>query len=199
MEIDKISNKEFLQSKKNALCKLNTAEFEKKVDNGILPLLHSLNSINQYYTTSSCAGRIVLLELPSIGDKKNATFLGKWHRQINQEELSRVAKKAKKGWIWFLAQSPILHVGAKTLHDADDLVKHAISCGFKNTGIRSISKKIIIEICSTERLDLPIGRNGQLFCEKKYLNILVETANEVLIRSQEKLYNLYHEIKNKYM
>ena len=199
MAIDIISNKEFLQAKKQAIQKLTTAKLEEKVDNKILPMLDLINSLNQYYTTSSCAGRIVLLELPCIGDKKNASFLGKWHRPIQKEELSNAIEQAKKGWIWFLAQSPILHVGAKDIYDADKLIKLSIKCGFKNTGIRSLGKKIIIEICSTERLDSPIGKDGKLFCSGEYQDILVITGNEVLNRSQEKLDILRKELKKEYM
>ena len=190
-----VDEKNFLDSKKNALEKLAKAKKEKLVDKLIIPILESINKYDTYYTTSSCAGRIVLLELPSIGDKKNASFLGKWHRPISQEEFSIAAKQAKKGWIWFLAQSPIIHVGAKNINDADQLVKLCVSCGFKNTGIRSLGKKIIVEICSTERLDSPVGRDGKLFCTGEYQDILVETANEVLNRSQEKLYILQDGLK----
>jgi len=181
--------------KKRALSLLKQAIDEQKVDKKIIPILKIINGSESHYTTSSCAGRIVLLELPSIGDKKNASFLGKWHRPISQEEFSNAAKQAKKGWIWFLAQSPILHVGAKNINDADQLVKLCVSCGFKNTGIRSLGKKIIVEICSTERLDSPVGRDGKLFCTGEYQDILVETANEVLNRSQEKLYILQDGLK----
>ena len=198
MAIDTVSNHEFLQAKKQAMCKLNNAYNEEKLDNDILPLLDLINSIDQYYTTSSCAGRIVLLELPSIGDKKNARFLGKWHRPINQEEFSNAAKRAKKGWIWFFAQSPILHVAAKNINDAEKLVKLSISSGFKNTGIRSLGKKIIVEISSTERLDCPVGKDGKIFCARKYQDILVETANELLNRSQEKLDVLKDVIERKF-
>jgi tRNA wybutosine-synthesizing protein 3 len=67
------------------------------------------------------------------------------------------------------------------------MLKTAIACGFKNSAIKSIGKKIIIEICSTERLDAPIGRDGCIYCEEKYLSLLVEISNEVIERSQEKI------------
>jgi tRNA wybutosine-synthesizing protein 3 len=78
-------------------------------------------------------------------------------------------------------------MGAETLQLADKMVKTAISSGFKNSAIKSIDKKIIIEICSTERLDAPIGRDGCLFCDEKQLSLLVEISNEVIGRSQEKI------------
>jgi len=182
-----MKKKEFLDAKENALKSLENARTNGKVDEGVLPILHLINRIEGFYTSSSCAGRIVLLEIPQIGDKRGANFLGIWHRIIEPRELQTAATKATTGLLWLLAQAPILHIGAETLQLADKMVKTAISCGFKNSAVKSIEKKIIIEICSTERLDAPIGRDGYLFCDEKHLSLLVEISNEVIERSQEKL------------
>ena len=125
---------------------------------------------DRYYTSSSCYGRIVLLEIPGIGDKKNAVFLGKWHRKISSDEILQSITKANKGLLWILAQSPIIHIGAKTVKAADKMLKTSISCGFKNSGIKSFEKNTIVEIVSTERLDSPVGSDGILFCNNDYLN-----------------------------
>ena len=106
--------------------------------------------------------------MPKIGDKRGANFLGRWHRPIKHNELELAAKKGKNGMLWLLAQSPILHIAAETNNAADKLLKIAISCGFKNSGLKSIIGRIIIEICSTERLDAPIGKNG-CFVMKNFL------------------------------
>jgi len=182
-----MAEKEFLDAKEKALKSLEKACNEKKVDEGILPILSLINNFKEYYTSTSCAGRIVLLEIPNIGDKKNAKFLGKWHRLIEPDEIKVAAKKAKKGLLWLLAQSPIIHIGANTNEMADNMVKTAISCGFKNSGVKSIGKKIIVEVCSTERLDAPIGRDGSLFCDEEYLQLLAEISNEVFEKSKDKL------------
>ncbi len=181
---------EFLDAKEKALAALNKACRDEHVDSKILSLLNDLNALDEYYTSSSCAGRIVLLELPCIGDKQHAQFLGKWHHPIAVEDVTAAAKKATSGLLWMLAQSPILHVGATTDSAADYLVKLANSCGFKHSTLKSTGKKFIVEICSTERLDAPIGNNGILFCHDEYLNLLVTIANEVMERSQQKLERL---------
>ena len=182
-----MEKKEFLDAKESALKSLEDACAEQKVDEGVLPILDLINGIEGFYTSSSCAGRIVLLEIPQIGDKRGATFLGVWHRTIEPKELKAAATKATKGLLWLLAQAPILHIGAQTLELADKMVKTAISCGFKNSAVKSTGKKIRIEICSTERLDAPIGRDGCLFCEEEYLSLLVEISNEVIERSRKKI------------
>jgi len=182
-----MKKKEFLDAKESALKSLQDACAEQKVDEGVLPILGLINGIEGFYTSSSCAGRIVLLEIPQIGDKRGATFLGVWHRTIEPKELKAAATKAATGLLWLLAQAPILHIGAQTLELADKMVKTAISCGFKNSAVKSTGKKIMIEICSTERLDAPIGRDGCLFCKEEYLSLLVEISNEVIERSQKKI------------
>jgi len=188
--------KEYLVAKENALKSLETACATKKVDEGILPILNLINAIDGFYTSSSCAGRIVLLEIPTIGDKRGARFLGIWHRTIEPEELEAASRNATKGLLWVLAQAPILHIGVQTTELADTMIKTAVSCGFKNSAMKSTGKKIVIEICSTERLDAPIGRDGCLFCEKEYLSLLIEIANEVIERSREKLERFEKKLKN---
>ncbi|MCK4416482.1 MAG: hypothetical protein KAU84_04940, partial [Thermoplasmatales archaeon] len=122
-----------------------------------------------------------------IGDKKKARFLGKWHRTIEPNELEIAAKKAKNGLLWLIAQSPIIHIVTDTSEMADTIVKTAIASGFKNSGMKSIGRKIVVEVCSTERLDAPIGRDGILFCEKEYTQLLIDISNEVFKKSMDKL------------
>ncbi len=182
-----MKNKEYLDAKEKALKALEKAYCEKKIDDGVSLILKQINALNGFYTSSSCAGRIVLLQIPTIGDKHGACFLGIWHRTIEANEVLVSAAQATTGLLWLLAQSPIIHIGAETLTQANSMVKTAISSGFKNSAVKSTGKKIIIELASTERLDAPIGRDGLLFCEKQYLDLLVEISNEIIKRSQEKL------------
>jgi tRNA wybutosine-synthesizing protein 3 len=191
-----MKKKEFLDAKESALKSLTQACMQGKVDEAALPILEVINNIEAFYTTSSCAGRIVLLEIPTIGDKKQATFLGIWHRTITPEEISVAAKNATQGYLWLLAQAPIVHIGAESLPLAEKMVKLAISAGFKNSAIRSIGKKIILELSSTERLDAPIGREGSLFCDEKQISLLTEISNEVIKRSTEKLGRLTKKLAN---
>ncbi|MBN2066653.1 MAG: hypothetical protein JW771_07615 [Candidatus Thermoplasmatota archaeon] len=187
-------NRNFLDAKEKALAALDKACNDKDVDAQILSLLDDLNAFDEYYTSSSCAGRIVVLELPCIGDKQHAHFLGKWHHQITVEDVTVAVKKATSGLIWILAQSPIVHVGATTTASANHLVNLANSCGFKHSTLKSAGKKFMVEICSTERLDAPIGNNGTLLCRGEYLDLLVTIANEVMERSQQKLNRLEQEL-----
>jgi len=195
-----MNQKVFLEHKKNALYKLKKAKDDNLVDEGIVKILDLINSCDDYFTSSSCYGRIVLLNIPVIGDKKQASFLGKWHSTIEVDDIKSVFKSYKTGLLWILAQSPIIHVVSKNIENADIMVKYGISCGFKNSGVRSLGKKIVVEICSTERLDTPIGKDGTIFCNDDYLNLIVEICNDVFLKSKDKLLrfeqHLHQIIKN---
>ena len=177
----------FLNSKERALIKLNNAENENKIDEEIKHILKIINSNDNYFTSSSCSGRIVVIELPSLGDKKEAKFLGKWHRTVKYSEIENAVKLANNGMIWLLSQSPILHIITKSNIFADKMIKTAISSGFKNSGVKSLSVNKVVEICSTERLDAPIGRDGILYCNKEHLNFLIEISNNIIKKSKKKL------------
>ena len=182
--------KDFLDGKKSALEKLTKAISANQVDSGILPILNIINNSDKYYTTSSCFGRIVILEIPTIGNKKEAKSLGKWHRAIEINELLSATKNAKDGQLWILSQSPIIHIAASSYNAAEKILKTAISCGFKNSGLKSLGRRIVIEILSTERLDAPIGKNGKLFCNNGHLDLLVKISNEIMEKSTLKLSKL---------
>lgn len=188
--------KDFSEGKKKSLLKLKNAIKNKEVDENILPILNLINESEDFFTTSSCFGRIVLLEIPIIGDKKNARFLGKWHRTIEINEFIEARKNAITGQLWLLAQSPVIHIVANNIYNADKILKLAISCGFKHSGIKSFDKKNVVEICSTERIDAPIGKNKEFFCNDIYLQLLIDISNEVIQKSTKKLNKFQEKLKN---
>jgi len=185
-----MNERDFIENKKYTMKKLENAKKENKVDAGIISILDLINSYDEYYTSSSCYGRIVLLELPELGDKKNAKWLGKWHRQIRSDELLKAFTNAEKGMLWLLAQSPIIHIFAKDFRSADKLVKTAVSCGFKHSGFKTTDKNIIVEVASTERLDSPVGKDKVLFYNKDHVDFLVDIANDIFQKSNSKLIRL---------
>ena len=186
---------DFLEGKKSALKKLEKACSSGEVDSGILPILDIINRTDDYFTSSSCFGRIVVLEIPIIGDKKNANFLGKWHREVNYDELVNSIKRGNTGQIWLLSQSPVIHIISKTPESADRLLKTAVSSGFKHSGLKSFGKKNVVEICSTERLDAPIGKDGIVFCNEDHLRLLLDISNEIIKKSTQKLKRLEKSLK----
>jgi tRNA wybutosine-synthesizing protein 3 len=188
--------KNFEEQKERAMRELRKALEEDKVDHDIIPLLERINALPNYFTTSSCSGRISVMEMPDFGDKVNSVWLGKWHREVTVEEVLEAVGKHSSGQLWLLVRSPILHVGARTLEDAVKLLNLSIGLGFKYSNIKSVShKKLIVEIRSTERMDVPLGENGELWVDEAYIERIVNLANAQVRRFKEKLGKLEEEIK----
>jgi tRNA wybutosine-synthesizing protein 3 len=180
----------FEGQKRRALTRLQ----EKGADEGVVGILEKLNSLDEFFTTSSCSGRIALICMPEVGAKREAEFIGKWHRPVTKEEVLEALKTSKKGEIWLLSQSPILHVSCRGLKKALALLRIAIASGFKYSGIKAISKvteKVVVEIISTERMDVLLGNDTTLLCSEAYLDLIVSKANFMLDRGKEKLKRFY--------
>ena len=187
--------KNFKEQKAKAMEGLRKALTEDKVDHDIIPLLEKINALENYFTTSSCSGRISVMEMPYFGDKVNSVWLGKWHREVTVEEVLEAIGKHSSGQLWFLVRSPILHVSARTLEDAVKLLNLAIGLGFKYSNIKSVShKKLLVEIRSTERMDVPLGENGELWVDGNYLERIINLANAQVRRFKGKLRRLEDEI-----
>ena len=187
--------KNFDEQKAKAMESLRKALAEKKVDKDIISLLEKINSLDNYFTTSSCSGRISVMEMPHFGDKLNSVWLGKWHREVTVGEVLDAIGRHSKGQLWFLVRSPILHVSAKTMEDAVRLLNLAIGLGFKYSNIKSVShKKLLVEIRSTERMDVPLGEDGEPWVSEDYIERIIAIANAQVRCFKGKLKRLEEEI-----
>lgn len=179
----------FEEEKQRALERLR----QRGADEEVEELLEMINRLNEFFTTSSCSGRIALIGLPEVGAKRDARFIGKWHRPVVKADVLVAmsdVKSSKNGDVWLLAQSPILHVACRGLEKASMLLQIALESGFKYSGIKAITKdtgKVMVEIMSTERMDVPLASNGKLFYDDAYLDFIVSKANFMLSRGKEKL------------
>ena len=191
-----LKDNQFTSFKKQTLIKLSSAYNKNEVDTLVMPILTHMNNLSGYVTTSSCAGRIVIMELPVVGDKKNAIFHGKYHRQITFDDIQESIQKYIKGQLWFIVQSPIFHIACASLDQADKLVKIGISAGFKHSGFKTTNDRIIVELCSTERMDVPIGIDGTIIVQNTYLDHLIIYANNLIKRGQVKLKRLEKTLQN---
>lgn len=181
----------FEAQKKRALERLRIGGADEEVK----AILEKLNRLERFFTTSSCSGRIALLCIPEIGAKREAEFIGKWHRPVETGEVGDAIFNAERDEIWLIAQSPILHVACLGLDSAKALLRIAIESGFKYSGIKAISPdglKVVVEIMSTERMDVPLGADGEMLCPESYIEFVVSKANFMLERGKKKLKRLYH-------
>ena len=80
------------------------------------------------------------------------------------------------------------------MEDASSFIEIARHLGFKRSGINTMSNRIVLELVSTENMDVPVIKDGKLLVEDDYLRILVSEANKKLKRTKEKIKKLYEEI-----
>ena len=90
----------------------------------------------------------------------------------------------------------ILHIACRTIDDANKVLKIARDIGLRRSGIIADSNIIIVEVCSTEQMDVPIAKNGKLIVDKGYIKIIVDIANKKFLKGREKLEKLEEEIRN---
>jgi tRNA wybutosine-synthesizing protein 3 len=213
----------FGSEKKRVIKEFESAEAAGKIDNNVINVLKIINSHPEFYSTSSCSGRILLLALAGPGSKSESEMVGKWHDNTSVSEVKNKLNQwnsKKYQYLYFLAQSPIFHITTSKMEFAILLRNLGDSAGFKYSSIRSIkpynhneqSKKsktifndenirnsnmrITVELLSTERLNLPLAKDGKMFVDDNYLGFIVEMANEVISNSNNKIKKLENVLKN---
>lgn len=145
------------------------------IDEDIKDLLDKINSKENYYTTSSCSGRILLLD---DLNKKTSSFLFVSHSIC---KLPKITQNC-----WLLVEPPIIHVRCKDLDSANILLKLALDSGFGKSGLISIEKPLL-EINSTERISNYLTPNLDL----TYLEELNNLSNKKLEKMKLKINNFY--------
>ncbi len=181
--------------KKNALNKTDKSK-KKGIDKNISKLVALLNSKNDFYTTSSCAGRILLISFPENNRKYNVKWLFISHEGARFEDVKISLEGSDFEDIWLKQEAMIMHVCCRNLRSASKLIETARHLGFKRSGINTMAKRIVLELVSTENMETPIAKKGRLLVDDKYLKILLTEANSKLRRTHEKIKKLYEELSS---
>jgi tRNA wybutosine-synthesizing protein 3 len=160
------------------------------IDKDILQLVRKINSKPDYYTTSSCSGRIILMK--ETGKKQESVFLFISHSKVSLAQLKAALAKAIKSYkkmIYLKIEPCIMHIACKDFDSAIKLTNLARNSGWKKAGI--ISKRNIIEAVSTENLAAPVADKGKIIIENNYLQILLKECNIKLSQTRQKIRRLY--------
>jgi len=186
----------FEKEKKEFLIKKDKSR-KGSIDNKIKKLVNKINSFNDFYTTSSCAGRILLLAIPESNKKNEVQYLFCSHKKIKYEDFKKniLLKKLSKNDVWFRAEPVILHVACKNINSAKKLLNIARNVGFRRSGIISIGKnRLILELVSTEKIDAIIGKNRKLLINEDYFKVLIKEGNKKLEKTWNKINKLSIEL-----
>ncbi|MBW2998909.1 hypothetical protein KY321_05195 [Candidatus Woesearchaeota archaeon] len=169
------------ESNKKSTLEKNDKSSIGGIDKPIRDLCEIINKKDNYYTTSSCSGRIVLRD----GFKKTTS---KWlfvsHNLIKLEEIKTFLSENE---VWIRSEPMILHISCKTIDDAINLVNLARNNGFKRSGIQSLRKNIVEISCSSSIINTILTKNGKILVDEEYLSILVDECNSKLSETHEKI------------
>ena len=135
---------------------LSKADKSKKgsIDEKVVPVLTTINSLPDYYTTSSCSGRVYLWKGT---EKKSETewlrvshsLIDKDFFEINETDL-----------VWLRLEGMILHIACRNIDAANVLLDKAHKL-YKKSCILSASNKIIVEIRGSECIEMPLYKDGK--------------------------------------
>ncbi len=174
--------------------------FEKALSQGkVDPQMQSLCSFiagtQNYYTSSCCSGRIMLLE--KRGDAKKENFFHrKWHRNISKEELAEGFGEKVRGELWFKVEPFILHIGCASLGDSRKVLCAMKKAGVKRGGIIIADEgKFLIELQGTERMSFPAKKGGAKLLGQAYLSKILPKANSMLSKNYARLERLEAEFR----
>lgn len=182
----------FLDWKKKAMRKYRKAKKEKLVDGDIKDYLNDFNKLDNYYTTSSCSGRILLLKTAEDNKKMPNAFYYKTHSEAKPEVIIRRVKAYKQDLeLWFKLEPYILHVGCRDLKSARKLLALCKKHGIKRAGINAWSKRIIVEIIGTQYIDSLVVKDKKVVVSDEYLKLITVKANQRLKQAKEVLYDFF--------
>ncbi len=143
-------------------------------DEKIIPLVELINRKEEYYTTSSCSGRVYLWK---GGGRKNEMERLKVSHDLIDEKFFEIEEgqgfKIDEKLVWLRLEPMILHVACQDMESANLLLEKARKL-CKKSSLLSLQNKIIIEIRSSQFIEMPLWKDGEcLFPDKGLLKELV--------------------------
>ena len=179
----------FQNEKKTFLGKLDQSK-KGSIDAKVIPFINIINQQENYYTTSSCSGRVYLWK--GSGKKNETQWLKVSHDLIDETFFEM---KENSGLIWLRLEGFIMHLVCKDLVSATTLLDEVRKI-YKKSCILSASNKIIVEIRGSEFMEMPLYLNEKLvFSGDVYW--LKDLINEKLERIWRGVEKLEKSIKNK--
>ena len=132
-------------------------------------------------TSSSCTGRITLVEGRWHWLRDEARIVYKSHVEIGPEVLARVMSRPFD-YLWLKVTGPIIHAWVPSLECASRVLEAARAAGFKHSGVMhgSPEEGYTIELLSAVQISFPLKLGGAYLVSAGALGELARMANEAL-------------------
>ena len=185
----------FVMTKKHHKETYEEAKAIGRMDNDFIPLCDYIVKTKNYFTSSSCAGRIALIGLSEEETKQESAFYRKWHRTVKESEVLEAVHEFKGAVLWFKQEPLILHLGTDNLENSKQVLTLCEKVGIKRAGIKVAKDgKFIVEILGTQNVNAPI-KEGKIVASDEYVKYLVKKGNEKFKKNQDLIEKLYNEAK----
>jgi len=188
-------NSRFDMTKKHHKETYEEAKAIGRMDEDFIPLCDFIIKTKNYFTSSSCAGRIALIGLSEEETKQESAFYRKWHRTVKENEVLEAIHDFKGAVLWFKQEPLILHLGTNGIENAKKILTLCEKVGIKRAGIKVAKDgKFIAEILGTQNINAPV-KEGKMIVSDEYIQYLVKKGNEKFKKNQELIEKLYKEAK----
>ncbi|XP_051944535.1 tRNA wybutosine-synthesizing protein 3 homolog isoform X2 [Hippocampus zosterae] len=155
-------------------------------------------SFEEYFTTSSCSGRITVIDTAPescVAQKKNLVWLFVSHSKCKVDDvMSPLASSCGTAVLKF--EPFVLHVQCRTLEDAHLMLSAAVQSGFRNSGLTlSKTRKIIMAVRCTHNLEVPLCNQGKLLVSHEYVDFIIGIANQKMEENLRRIERFYQSIQ----
>jgi tRNA wybutosine-synthesizing protein 3 len=159
------------------------------LDPGAERYLEVFNKPTLLVTTSSCTGRITVVEGLWHWERGESRILYKTHDPLDVDAITKHSTRAFSENIWLKVTGPILHFRTPSLRCASKLLQYARASGFKHSGLLSLNpvEGHTVEVMSGVQLMVPLRREGVSLVDRSYLKNIASTASEALMEGRRRL------------
>ncbi|MDO8647515.1 MAG: hypothetical protein Q7R70_03805 [Candidatus Diapherotrites archaeon] len=172
------------------------AKADGKVDERMIPLVEFIFSKPEYFTTTTCSGRILLLNLDSKELKKPDSFFAKWHEIPEFEEVWDSLGKKSSQDLWFKQESFVMVIGTTSLENAKKIMAICRNNGVKKAGIMACEEgRFLVEIMGSHYLSFLAKQDSKVIIEREFFEKQFETAVKKLKMNWQMLDKLEKALK----
>jgi len=148
------------------------------------------------FTTSSCSGRITVVDAVMPWKRKDSTVIFKKHSTVSIDDVVKYLSEVPVSRLWLIVTGPIIHVNSAKLSEAREVIKIARDSGFKHSGIMSMGKKgIISELRTGIRIAQLLKDKERLYITRDDLEGILRIFNEALLEGKKRLKRLEENLR----
>jgi tRNA wybutosine-synthesizing protein 5 len=192
------------------------------LDTPIVGLIRAINAIPHIVTTSSCSGRVAVFQtVHATAGVARRSKRGLWRlvvhgkvtfdqvlkslttqppsdRKTTENEASEAMAAAHAAGgstiSEFRFEPFILSVECENMQVATKFLQVALGAGFRESGLTSVSRRIMLSVRCSIRLETAVMRDNKMLVANDYLQFLVDEANRKMDLNIERIQRFFHDM-----